>query len=722
MKKIWTVILLTGLHSAGLTAGPGGRFPFRPVKDEFGATILDCSRWIEAPTGRHGFVTVRGEQFAFEDGTPVRFWGAQIDLWDRDQADYAIRRMRKQGINITRQHGLGFLNDRHGKTSLDFRAEGFDRLDYFISKLGENGIYLILDPHYPLIFRYKAGDSIPGLTEGGAASKAHFINKRAAALMQRRMVEIVTHFNPYTKKRYCDDPTVAMIEILNEESLFWGAIEEPTRSELEAGFSEWLRSRYGDESGLLGAWNPGGGSPLAGGEGLGPGRRMGLIASWDFNEGFFGEHPELRTRGRDQMRFYVELEEKYWTSCRDMLRRAGVRVPINATNWQGHGFTTRPHMFGQSKLDYIDRHGYWDHPQGEGDLKWRISTALFHDLPMVRAVQPDQDMLHYLGIGNLVTEKAWEQVLGLPMTVSEWNTCLPNEFSLEGTGLMAAYGSLQGWDASLQFGYFSPDWTEGLGDGSFDMLGNPPQILQFPAASTLWHRGDVAEAGLFAESLYDEDGAFSLAEDRKPVPIAAALVGKVGYRFVGKKRRAKIGDLGPFWDAERRTARSSTGELTWDAQKGTVRINTPATQAVIGYLSAQTHLMNDVRLESTTGFGAVYVTSMDGSAAIRDARALLVTAVGPARNTGMEYEPTSEKSQFDGPFWRLKAEGGPPALIEAVVGSLKIRTGSAAKMKAWILDAVGNRIREIPIRRQEDGILLELKAEYESVYYELSAA
>ena len=122
------------------------------------------------------------------------------------------------------------------------------------------------------------------------------------------------------------------------------------------------------------------------------------------------------------------------------------------------------------------------------------------------------------------------------MTVSEWNTCLPNEYSLEGTGLMAAYGLLQGWDASLEFGYFSPDWPKGLGDGSFDLLGNPPQILQFPAVSIMWHRQDVKEAEVVAESVYDPSSVLALTDDRKPVPIVAALVGKVGYRFVEKAR------------------------------------------------------------------------------------------------------------------------------------------------------------------------------------------
>jgi hypothetical protein len=82
------------------------------------------------------------------------------------------------------------------------------------------------------------------------------------------------------------------------------------------------------------------------------------------------------------------------------MRQAGVKVPIEATNWQSHGLATRVHMLGQAELDYVDRHGYWDHPQGEGNMKWRIATAQFHNLPMVKAVRADQDTLIFLGVGT----------------------------------------------------------------------------------------------------------------------------------------------------------------------------------------------------------------------------------------------------------------------------------------------------------------------------------
>ena len=79
-------------------------FNFEPAKDDFTPTILDCSPRIEAPAGRHGFVTVKGDKFVFEDGTPARFWGAQTGSL-RDDPDYSARRMRRQGLNLIRQHG-----------------------------------------------------------------------------------------------------------------------------------------------------------------------------------------------------------------------------------------------------------------------------------------------------------------------------------------------------------------------------------------------------------------------------------------------------------------------------------------------------------------------------------------------------------------------------------------------------------------------------------------
>jgi len=498
---------------------------------------------------------------------------------------------------------------------------------------------------------------------------------------------------------------------------------------LEQKFTDWLRAKYGDDGGLRKAWGarsvpvrasqetPDG---VTTNEGLGPGQHISLLSNGLFNAKYFQANPDKAVRGQDQMRFCLELEDKYWAASVAAMRKAGVKVPISATNWQAHGFATRVHMLGQSRLDYVDRHGYWDHPQGEGNLKWRIATALFHNQPMVKAVKSDQDTLIYLGRGNLVTEKAWEQVLGLPMTISEWNTCLPNQYSLEGTGLMAVYGLLQGWDGLLEFGYFSPDWREGLGSGSFDMLANPPQILQFPAVATMWHRQDIREADLIAESLYDKESVFGMDDDRKPLPIVAALIGKVGYRFVPQHRAPVVKDIRPYWDPDKRIARSTTGELVWNASAGVVTVNAPRTQAVIGFLNVSPQVLATVTLRSPTSFGAVYVTAMDADAPIEAARRLLVTAVGPAKNTGMEYEMTSQSSPLGVPYSRLREAGKAPALLEAVTGQIEIRSRLAGRLKAWTLDVVGNRVREVPLVAKADMVILSMRPESKTVYYEIA--
>ncbi len=52
------MLTATGAYPAGTLAADSEAehwFAFQPVRDDFKQTILDCSRWVEAPTGKHGF-------------------------------------------------------------------------------------------------------------------------------------------------------------------------------------------------------------------------------------------------------------------------------------------------------------------------------------------------------------------------------------------------------------------------------------------------------------------------------------------------------------------------------------------------------------------------------------------------------------------------------------------------------------------------------------------
>jgi len=68
-------------------------YKVEPDPVSFAGTALDLSRFVEAPSGKHGFVQARNGHFVFEDGTPVRFFGAPVDPFEADEIVPAVRRM-----------------------------------------------------------------------------------------------------------------------------------------------------------------------------------------------------------------------------------------------------------------------------------------------------------------------------------------------------------------------------------------------------------------------------------------------------------------------------------------------------------------------------------------------------------------------------------------------------------------------------------------------------
>ena len=86
----------------------------------------------------------------------------------------------------------------------------------------------------------------------------------------------------------------------------------------------------------------------------------------------------------------------------------------------------------------------------------------------------------------------------------------------------------------------------------------------------------------------------------------------------------------------------------------------------------------------------------------------------------MVYTTTSRQSPFGTPYQRLDEVGNAPALLNAVTGRLAIHSDLAGRLKAWTLDVVGNRIREVPLAAEPDAVSLTMQADYKTVYYEFS--
>ena len=76
----------------------------------------------------------------------------------------------------------------------------------------------------------------------------------------RQMVNLMQHQNPYTGLTYAEDPAVAFVEIINEQSILFYSSMEPLKASPTirryAGkrFCQWLRQKYGSQTRLMQAW------------------------------------------------------------------------------------------------------------------------------------------------------------------------------------------------------------------------------------------------------------------------------------------------------------------------------------------------------------------------------------------------------------------------------------------------------------------------------------
>ena len=110
----------------------------------------------EKPAGKHGFLTVKGENFVFEDGTPVRFWGTNLNSGacfpEKAYAEKLAKRLAAYGCNLVRFHQIdaewstpNIYQLTKGKRLRDtshYDPESFDRLDYLIACLKKEGMYV----------------------------------------------------------------------------------------------------------------------------------------------------------------------------------------------------------------------------------------------------------------------------------------------------------------------------------------------------------------------------------------------------------------------------------------------------------------------------------------------------------------------------------------------------------------------------------------------------
>lgn len=235
--------------------------PITPTSEN----LTNLSSWNEKPAGWNGFIVAK-DSHLYAGEKRIRFLGVNIVAGSafpkRQEADQISARLARFGINIVRLHHLDTRPAPDGLLKADMQTldpEQLDRLDYFVSSLKKQGIYIDLNLH--------VGRTYPGFPGWGPTTPKYWkgvdnFYPDMIRLQKEFAKDLLWHTNPYTKLQYAADPAVAIIEINNENGLLheWriGALDniaEPYQTHLQKNWFAWLKKKYPESSGQWPALN-----------------------------------------------------------------------------------------------------------------------------------------------------------------------------------------------------------------------------------------------------------------------------------------------------------------------------------------------------------------------------------------------------------------------------------------------------------------------------------
>ncbi|MDF3059162.1 MAG: hypothetical protein K0R17_3377 [Rariglobus sp.] len=620
----------------------------------------NMSSWLEAPAGKHGRI-LRREDRLFYNGNPTKLWGINVCYAncapDKALADRRADFYAAVGINAVRLHkyadGPGWAGIVTKDSNVTFEPTKLDQMDYFVAALKKRGIYTKLSP----VFMMKLGPgdraAVPYMDElgsprGNRINPGHgsfYLSTEIQDLLLAQLTNLLTHTNPHTGLTYAADPAIAYVEIYNEDSALFGGVSgalSRSRTLRERGgrlFSAWLKTKYINEKALLSAW----GETAFNNHSLLTNTKVPADESWKDdriypvgNPWFFapenlnGSQKSLKRRLLDTMAFLYDLQNQVYARYAKAIRATGYEGEIITSNWQAGLMMSH---FYNLHSDYlagtIDRHNYFG---GGGDFPFNNSSMLAN-------------------IGSGIFGSSFQQVGNRPFMLSEWIHARPNEWSVEGPAIIGAYGmGLQGWDVSFAFQNTDQGtWSTNV-DAEWDAAA-PNFLGVFPAVSRQVLRGDVKESEIvhtrnvhvpsldsenvgFTERVVQQGDVKSFDSDAFPSAALAAARGVV--RFTDTFTPTKPFDL----DAYRKNDGiiASTGQLFWrpgaNSKDGHIVIDTPATQAVIGFAEGRAIALADATVTPTSRYGALYLTARSAEGTLANEKTILITAIARVRNAG----------------------------------------------------------------------------------------
>jgi hypothetical protein len=642
----------------------------------------------------------------------VRIWGVNVCFEAcfpaHADAEHIASRLAAGGVNSVRFHHMdtsvyprGILDP---KDTLKLHAEAVDRLDYFIDQLAKRGIWANVNLHVG-----RSASAALGLAKPNTQyDKIVGIFTPTLVEAQKQYArDLLGHVNPYRKVRLADDPAVAFVEITNEDSLFMWSAREDLRNLpefysqiLHRKYNAWLKGRYGTTESLRAAWSKG--AWKMAGVVLAPGGREGLLKHESLeaqNVALFGAG-EVEVRAIDRGRFLADTEKAYFDDMYSYIKKdLGAKALVTGTIVFGP-----LGLYGQSDMDFVDSHAYWQHPRFPGrpwdPNNWTVEQAAMVDKPE----------------GSTLPRIAAERMAEKPFTVTEYNHPAPNDYQAECVPMLAAYAAAQDWDGIWLFAYSHAKYDEGREafGGFFDIDANPAKWGFMRAGAAIFreaaippHRRAYSLCIAAEEEPLASLAAHYVKHDRDMLAVVSDKMKTTWQDLLGVRLEVAITghsgvtDNGSFLEPK----------MSWTVDekgRGLFTASGPGAAVYVGHAGGKAE---SLPIEVTKpDFAAVTMTALDGRPLARSG-AILVAACGRCENAGMQF---SADRRTVGRNW-----GKAPVCIEPVEATVALPPG---RWKCRALKPDGTPAADVPLAEDKGRAVLHLAPQHKTMWYLVTPA
>lgn len=709
-----TAVTALTLCAASIARASEDSWAFVPDEENAaGEKLLDLRELNERQSGRSGFVhlSVDGNSFVRGNGRPIRFWAIGSDVYRKPAVDSRnplpeaefnqmwqhridrhCRFLARLGVNMVRLHA-GVADTHEGAAITDVDRDQIEGIFRFIKGAKENGIYLTISPYYANHETPKSWQ-LAGYDQKQRPWGAIFIDPRMQEGYRAWTRALYATRNPHTGLAIKDDPTVAILQIHNEDSLFfWTAqsLPQPQQQRLAAEFGGWLTKKYGSLEKAVAAWD----GKQEKGDDLAKGS-VTLYGTWNLTQDWQGGTAQ---RVRDQTEFLALYQRDFYARTgRYLSEELGCRQLLNATNWRTANDARLKEIerWTYAALDIDAENEYYgsDYQHVGDNNGYRIDPGhrLVNESCLHKPLELTTNFKSQVGHPFIVTETSWKH---------------PNLYQAEGPFLISAYQSLGGVDAVYWFSADDVTWQNDprrlfwkVGD-SYALTkwscSTPLLMGMFPAAAIVYRNGYLKEGEPVVREVRTLDSLFR----REPPQIddneiygvsretdecrqmrradgrisrAAFLVGPVQMEL-GGEQASHVSDFSRLLDPQRGVIRGNTGQLEWNYRNGTCMMNAPQAQGVTGFLKSAggKFEFSDVTIQSDDDYAAISVVSLDNRP-LGESHRILIQVGTTARLTDWQTQPV----EFDFQKTKIQGEeitntGKPPWQIANTKATITVR-------------------------------------------------